>query len=117
MGSHHPSMTLQGLRPTGDVSNELTLQVLARLLRKRCPLALRALLGHKFSLLLIQKYSKLEVMWHGDVPSEAHGRGRQCPQVTPMLQTARARVSSEGVGSKICLKERPAKAEGSIANE
>lgn len=115
MGSHHPNVTLQGLRPTGDVSNEVILQALARLSRKRCPLALRALLGHEFSLLLIRKYSKLEVMWRGDVPSEAHGRGRQCPQVTPMLQTARA--SSEGVGSKICLKECPAEAEGPIANE
>ena len=63
MGSHDLKRTLQALRPTGDVSDELTLRVLARLSRKRCPLALRPLLGHEFSLLLVHKYLKLE----GDV--------------------------------------------------
>lgn len=45
--------------------------VLAQLSRNKCPLALRALLGHGLFLLLVHKYLKLEVMWHGDVPSEA----------------------------------------------
>lgn len=56
---------------TGRASGEFPLCVLAWLWRKRCPLALRALLGHRLSLLLVQKYWKLEVMGCGDVPPEA----------------------------------------------
>jgi len=59
----------------GDASSGFTMCVLVWPSRKRCPLDLRALLSHGLSLLLVHKYSKLEVMGHGDVPSEAEGPG------------------------------------------
>lgn len=85
-------------------------------------LALRPVLSHRFSLLLVHDYSKLEVMWHGNVAGDTWGaaeagepamvRDDRSPHAPDSL-----RVSSEGTGTKIHLKEHPAQIKGPVDNE